>query len=62
MGIPTLDYGNIIRPMTKKEGLEGAFASPGFVLAHPPSVPQGLRVAVQRPADIASGATCMSLP
>ncbi|EKF43089.1 urocanate hydratase [Nitratireductor indicus] len=34
MGIPTLDYGNNIRQMAKEEGLENAFAFPGFVPAY----------------------------
>jgi len=33
-GIPTLDYGNNIRQMAQDEGLEGAFAFPGFVPAY----------------------------
>ena len=33
-GIPTLDYGNNIRQMAKEEGLENAFAFPGFVPAY----------------------------
>ncbi|GHG86267.1 urocanate hydratase [Pseudodonghicola xiamenensis] len=33
-GIPTLDYGNNIRQMAKEEGLEDAFAFPGFVPAY----------------------------
>nr|WP_321455545.1 urocanate hydratase [uncultured Cohaesibacter sp.] len=33
MGIPTLDYGNNIRQMALDEGLENAFAFPGFVPA-----------------------------
>ncbi|WP_010139623.1 urocanate hydratase [Oceanicola sp. S124] len=32
-GIPTLDYGNNIRQMAREEGLEDAFAFPGFVPA-----------------------------
>lgn len=32
-GVPTLDYGNNIRQVAKEEGLENAFAFPGFVLA-----------------------------
>ncbi|HMN86697.1 MAG TPA: urocanate hydratase, partial [Bauldia sp.] len=32
-GVPTLDYGNNIRQMAKEEGLEDAFAFPGFVPA-----------------------------
>lgn len=34
MGIPTLDYGNNIRQMALEEGLENAFAFPGFVPAY----------------------------
>src|SRR6218665_3681360 len=34
MGIPTFDYGNNIRQMAKEEGLENAFAFPGFVPAY----------------------------
>ncbi|TMV03202.1 urocanate hydratase [Brucella haematophila] len=34
MGIPTLDYGNNIRQMALEEGLEDAFAFPGFVPAY----------------------------
>jgi urocanate hydratase len=34
MGIPTVDYGNNIRQMAKEEGLENAFAFPGFVPAY----------------------------
>jgi urocanate hydratase len=34
MGIPTLDYGNNIRQMAKEEGLQDAFAFPGFVPAY----------------------------
>ncbi len=34
MGIPTLDYGNNIRQVAKDEGLENAFAFPGFVPAY----------------------------
>jgi urocanate hydratase len=34
MGVPTLDYGNNIRQMAKEEGLENAFAFPGFVPAY----------------------------
>ncbi|HRI76185.1 MAG TPA: urocanate hydratase [Alphaproteobacteria bacterium] len=34
MGIPTLDYGNNIRAMAEEEGLENAFAFPGFVPAY----------------------------
>ena len=30
-GVPTLDYGNNIRQVAKEEGLENAFAFPGFV-------------------------------
>ncbi|WP_313803833.1 urocanate hydratase [Sphingobium sp.] len=33
-GIPTFDYGNNIRQMAKDEGLENAFAFPGFVPAY----------------------------
>jgi urocanate hydratase len=33
-GVPTLDYGNNIRQVAKEEGLEGAFAFPGFVPAY----------------------------
>lgn len=33
-GIPTLDYGNNIRQVAKEEGLEDAFAFPGFVPAY----------------------------
>lgn len=33
-GIPTLDYGNNIRQMAFEEGLENAFAFPGFVPAY----------------------------
>ena len=33
-GVPTLDYGNNIRQMAKDEGLEDAFAFPGFVPAY----------------------------
>ena len=33
-GVPTLDYGNNIRQMAKEEGLEDAFAFPGFVPAY----------------------------
>ncbi len=33
-GIPTLDYGNNIRQVAKDEGLENAFAFPGFVPAY----------------------------
>ncbi len=33
-GIPTLDYGNNIRQVAKDEGLEDAFAFPGFVPAY----------------------------
>ena len=32
--VPTLDYGNNIRPVAKEEGLENAFAFPGFVPAY----------------------------
>ncbi len=34
MKIPTLDYGNNIRQVAKEEGLENAFAFPGFVPAY----------------------------
>jgi urocanate hydratase len=33
-GIPTLDYGNNIRQVAKDEGLQNAFAFPGFVPAY----------------------------
>ena len=33
-GVPTLDYGNNIRQVAREEGLEGAFAFPGFVPAY----------------------------
>ena len=33
-GVPTLDYGNNIRQVAKDEGLESAFAFPGFVPAY----------------------------
>jgi urocanate hydratase len=33
-GIPTLDYGNNIRQMAKDEGVDDAFAFPGFVPAY----------------------------
>jgi len=33
-GIPTFDYGNNIRQMAKEEGLDNAFAFPGFVPAY----------------------------
>jgi urocanate hydratase len=33
-GVPTLDYGNNIRQVAKDEGLEHAFAFPGFVPAY----------------------------
>lgn len=33
-GVPTLDYGNNIRQMAEEEGLENAFAFPGFVPAY----------------------------
>ena len=33
-GVPTLDYGNNIRQVAKDEGLEQAFAFPGFVPAY----------------------------
>jgi len=34
MSVPVLDYGNNIRQMAKEEGLEDAFAFPGFVPAY----------------------------
>jgi urocanate hydratase len=34
MGIPTFDYGNNIRQVAKEEGVENAFAFPGFVPAY----------------------------
>jgi urocanate hydratase len=34
MGIPTLDYGNNIRQVALEEGVENAFAFPGFVPAY----------------------------
>jgi len=34
MGVPTFDYGNNIRQVAKDEGLENAFAFPGFVPAY----------------------------
>ncbi len=34
MGVPTFDYGNNIRQMAQDEGLENAFAFPGFVPAY----------------------------
>ncbi len=34
MGVPTLDYGNNIRQVALEEGLETAFAFPGFVPAY----------------------------
>ncbi len=34
MGVPTLDYGNNIRQVALDEGLENAFAFPGFVPAY----------------------------
>ncbi|HYC02935.1 MAG TPA: urocanate hydratase [Azospirillaceae bacterium] len=34
MGVPTLDYGNNIRQVAKDEGLNDAFAFPGFVPAY----------------------------
>ncbi len=34
MGIPTFDYGNNIRQVAKDEGVEDAFAFPGFVPAY----------------------------
>ena len=33
-GVPTLDYGNNIRQVAREEGLEDAFAFPGFVSAY----------------------------
>ncbi len=33
-GVPTLDYGNNIRQVAREEGLEDAFAFPGFVPAY----------------------------
>ncbi|MBO9713449.1 urocanate hydratase [Sphingomonas sp.] len=33
-GVPTVDYGNNIRQMAKDEGVENAFAFPGFVPAY----------------------------
>jgi len=33
-GVPTLDYGNNIRQVAREEGLENAFAFPGFVPAY----------------------------
>ncbi|HEY6992855.1 MAG TPA: urocanate hydratase, partial [Xanthobacteraceae bacterium] len=33
-GVPTLDYGNNIRQMAKEEGVDDAFAFPGFVPAY----------------------------
>ncbi len=33
-GVPTLDYGNNIRQVAQEEGLENAFAFPGFVPAY----------------------------
>jgi len=33
-GVPTLDYGNNIRQVAKEEGVEDAFAFPGFVPAY----------------------------
>ena len=33
-GVPTLDYGNNIRQVAKEEGLDNAFAFPGFVPAY----------------------------
>ncbi len=33
-GVPTVDYGNNIRQMAKDEGLDDAFAFPGFVPAY----------------------------
>ena len=34
MGVPTVDYGNNIRQMALEEGLDNAFAFPGFVPAY----------------------------
>jgi urocanate hydratase len=34
MGVPTVDYGNNIRQVAKDEGVEDAFAYPGFVPAY----------------------------
>ncbi|MBL8808270.1 MAG: urocanate hydratase [Rhodospirillales bacterium] len=34
MGVPTLDYGNNIRQVARDEGVEDAFAFPGFVPAY----------------------------
>jgi len=34
MGVPTVDYGNNIRQVAKDEGVEDAFAFPGFVPAY----------------------------
>ncbi|MGB7180420.1 MAG: urocanate hydratase [Burkholderiaceae bacterium] len=34
LGIPTVDYGNNIRQVAKEEGLDDAFAFPGFVPAY----------------------------
>ncbi len=34
MGVPTLDYGNNIRQVAREEGVEDAFAFPGFVPAY----------------------------
>ena len=34
MGVPTFDYGNNIRQVAQEEGLEDAFAFPGFVPAY----------------------------
>jgi urocanate hydratase len=34
VGVPTVDYGNNIRQMAMEEGLENAFAIPGFVPAY----------------------------
>ena len=34
MGVPTVDYGNNIRQMAKEEGVDDAFAFPGFVPAY----------------------------
>ncbi len=34
MGVPTVDYGNNIRQMAREEGVDDAFAFPGFVPAY----------------------------
>src|SRR3546814_13294324 len=34
MGVPVVDYGNNIRQVAKEEGVEDAFAFPGFVPAY----------------------------